>query len=75
MEKCLYCALLIEHHTGRVLLPHNFYSIHGQLDTKGAMSGTYLIPRLIEKLPKSGIFQYYQSDVPNESSFSQEIQL
>ena len=75
MEKCLYCALLIEYDTGRVLLPHNFYSIHGQLDIKGPMSGIYLIPRLIERLPNSGIFQYYQSDVPNEHSFSQEIQL
>ena len=67
--------MLIEYETGRVLLPHNFYSIHGQLDTKGPMSGIYLIPRLIERLPNSGIFQYYQSDVPNEHSFSQEIQL
>ena len=29
----------------------------------------------IEKLPESEIFEYYQSDLPGESSFSQEIQL
>ena len=39
------------------------------------MSGMYLIPSLIEKLPESEIFEYYQSDLPSESSFSQEIQL
>ena len=43
--------------------------------TKTAMSGMYLIPGVIEKLPKSEIFEYYQSDLPSESSFSQEIQL
>ena len=58
---CLYCALLIEYHTGRVLSSHNFYIIHGQLDTethkrfsgksKSAVSGIYLIPSLTEKLP------------------------
>ena len=29
----------------------------------------------IEKLPESEIFEYYQSDLPGESSFSQEIHL
>ena len=38
--------------------------------TKSAMSGIE-----IEKLPESEIFEYYQSDLPGESSFSQEIQL
>ena len=35
----------------------------------------YLFPSVIEKLSKSEIFEYYQSDLPSESSFSQEIQL
>ena len=43
--------------------------------TKRAMGGIYLISSLIEKLPESEIFEYYQSDLPSESSFSQEIQL
>ena len=30
---CLYCALLIEYHTRRVLSLHNFYTIYGQIDT------------------------------------------
>ena len=30
---CMCCALLIEYHTGTVLLSHNFYAIQGQLDT------------------------------------------
>ena len=77
---CLYCALLIEYHTRRVLSSHNFYIIHGQLDTetherfsgksKSAVSGIYLIPSLTEKLPESKIFKYYQSDLPSESSIS-----
>ena len=67
---CLYCALLIEYHTRRVLSLHNFYTIYGQIDTatqwvkkrrktKSAMSG-YLIPGLIEKLSKWEIFEYDQ---------------
>ena len=66
---CLYCALLIEYHTGRVLSLHNFYTIHGQFDTAtqqrfsgksmSAKNGIYLIPSLIEKLPESEIFEYY----------------
>ena len=43
--------------------------------TKSAMSGIYLIPSLIENFPKSEIFEYFQSDLLSESSFSQEIQL
>ena len=42
---------------------------------KNATSGIYLISSLIEKLPESEIFEHYQSNVPSESSFSQEIQL
>ena len=38
--------------------------------TKSAMSGIE-----IENFPESEIFEYYQSDLPGESSFSQEIQL
>ena len=38
--------------------------------TKRAKSGIYLIPSLIKKLPESEIFEYYQSDLPSESSFS-----
>ena len=37
------------------------------------MSGIYLIPSLIEKLPESEVFEYYQSDLPSEFNFSQEI--
>ena len=43
--------------------------------TKSAVSGIYLIPSLMEKLPKSEIFEYNQSDLPSVFSFSQEIQL
>ena len=43
--------------------------------TKSEKSGIYLIRRLIEKLPESEIFEHYQSDLPSESNFSQEIQL
>ena len=43
--------------------------------TKSAMSEIYLIPSLIENFPKSEIFEYFQSDLLSESSFSQEIQL
>ena len=43
--------------------------------TKSAISEICLIPSLIEKLPESEIFEYYQSDLPSESSCSQEIQL
>ena len=43
--------------------------------TKSAMSGMYLIPSVVEKLSKSEIFEYYQSDLPSKSSFSEEIQL
>ena len=34
-------------------------------------SGIYLIPGFIEKLPESEVFEYYQSDLQSESSFSQ----
>ena len=43
--------------------------------TKSAMSGMYLIPSVVEKLSNSEIFEYYRSDLPSKSSFSQEIQL
>ena len=66
---CFYCALIIEYHTGRVWLLYNFYTIHGE--TKSTMNEMYLFPCLKE----AEIFEYYQSDVPSESSFSQEIQL
>ena len=42
---------------------------------KSAISGMYLIPSLIEKFSESEVFQYCQSDLPSQSSFSQEIQL
>ena len=38
-------------------------------ETKGAMSGMYVIPSLIEKLPESEMFENYQSDLPSESSY------
>ena len=81
---CLYCALLI-YHTGRVLSSIIFIpfmdSLIQQLNerfsgkAKSAMCGIHLIPSLIEKFPESEIFEQYQSVVPSESSFSQEIQL
>ena len=37
--------------------------------TKSAVSGIYLILSLKEKLPESEILEYYQSDLPSESSF------
>ena len=39
------------------------------------MKGIYLIPSLIEKLSVSEMFEYYQSNIPSESIFSQQIQL
>ena len=38
-------------------------------ETKGAMSGMYVIPSLIEKLPESEMFENYQSDLPSEPSY------
>ena len=65
---CLHCALLIKYDTRSVLLSHNFHilmdSLIQQLNerfsrkTKSAVSGIYLIPSLMEKLPKSEIFEY-----------------
>ena len=82
---CLYCALLIEYHTGGVLLSHIFIPFMGTLiqqhnetfsgKTKSEMCEVYPIPGLIEKFPESEIFEYYQSDLPGESSLSQKIQL
>ena len=43
--------------------------------TKSTMSGIYLIPSLMKKLPESEILEYYQSDLPSDSSVSQQIQL
>ena len=41
--------------------------------TKSTMSGIYLI--LMKKLPESEILEYYQSDLPSDSSVRQQIQL
>ena len=70
---CLYCVLLIEHHNENSLMQQPNERFSGK--TKSAKSGVYLIPSLIEKHSESEIFEYYQSDLLSECSFSQGIQL
>ena len=85
VSSCLYCALLTEYLneeyyrciTSILFMDNLIHELKERFirKTKSVMSGIYVIPSLIDKLLESEIFEYYQSDLPSESSFCHKIQL